>query len=172
MKINKHRLYARFCCGTHHIACNESRCTVMKENKTRAGGAASARAAACSKTPHLTSSWSKLSRSRPERSAMDRLLLNLAVVASVIRACILAWAMPGSDGRVAGWTFTIGSGRRDASARRWSWAGVRERRCSWENISKHGLRLPSLFPQGSLQRRPERQGVNVWSADQPEAPSE
>lgn len=42
---------------------------------------------------YLISSWSKLSRSRPERSAMDRVLLNFAHWASLIFACIFAWAM-------------------------------------------------------------------------------
>lgn len=61
-------------------------------------------AAACCWQLYLASSWSKLSRSRPQRSAMDRLLLNLAVVASVIFACILAWAMPESDGGSCLWS--------------------------------------------------------------------
>lgn len=42
---------------------------------------------------YLISSWSKLSSSRPERSAMDSVLLNLLQVASFIFACIFAWAM-------------------------------------------------------------------------------
>ena len=42
---------------------------------------------------YLDSSWSKLSSRRPERSAMDMVLLNLLFVPSFILACILAWAM-------------------------------------------------------------------------------
>lgn len=42
---------------------------------------------------YLISSWSKLSSSRPERSAMDSVLLNLLQVTSFIFACIFAWAM-------------------------------------------------------------------------------
>lgn len=48
---------------------------------------------------YLISSWSKLSRSRPERSAIDSVLLNLPQGASFIFACIFAWAMLINDYR-------------------------------------------------------------------------
>lgn len=118
-------------------------------------------AAACCWQLYLASSWSKLSRSRPERAAMDRLLLNLAVVASVIFACILARAMPECDGGSRLWSAREET-RPHGAQLAWLWR---------DSSDAPGSAFPILgcgFFTPSAQKLPEetrREVSNVWSAD-------
>lgn len=86
---------------------------------------------------YLISSWSKLSKSRPERSAMERVLLNFPRDASLIFACIFAWAIAlNDDCDQRGEVFPV-----------WSPADCPVPPAPQGNVSLNGLWLPALASQ-------------------------